>query len=90
MTEYVNGGNLRDYLMEYKPAVPVLIRLAKETASGMHYLSSQSQPLVHRDLASNLYFPASTLMNDQLGTYWLTKKDRTLVWYVQLILKLKC
>ena len=59
--------------MEYKPTVPVLIRLAKETASGMHYLSSQSQPLVHRDLAGNL-FPASTLMNDSARNLLVDKK----------------
>jgi len=49
-TEFVSGGDLRTYVEKIKPPVIEIIKMARQAAAGMWYLSNHS--FIHRDLAA--------------------------------------
>ncbi len=52
--EYVFGGSLAHLLYDYEKSVSLekMFQFAEQSAQGIYHLHSQTQPIIHRDIAA--------------------------------------
>jgi len=72
--EYLENGNLYDYLRDHEVKPSEAIKIAKNIACGMNFLHySQEDPIIHRDLKS-LNVLLDLYLNAKIGDFGLAKQ----------------
>lgn len=57
ITELMTSGTLREYIKKFKnPSMKIIKRWARQILKGLHYLHSQSPPIIHRDIKCDNIF----------------------------------
>lgn len=57
VTELMTSGTLREYIKKFKnPSMKIIKRWARQILKGLHYLHSQSPPIIHRDIKCDNIF----------------------------------
>ncbi len=57
ITELMTSGTLREYIKKFKnPSMKIIKRWSRQILKGLHYLHSQSPPIIHRDIKCDNIF----------------------------------